>query len=168
MHKKRLIKLQNSSKKFKKYTNKCLTFIEKGYIIGVRWVISGSLQLNRKHVKQVWRRRSIRSGDDPRLDWYSFDIGLKNIPWRTTNNFMLLGVRLFLFSFPLLMKKWWNFLKMWAERQKNLLLYGVGIFNTPKMSTTKFVVDCLKKGCYNNFGSKAFVGASSRQSVWDK
>ena len=37
-----------------------------------------------------------------------------------------------------------------------------------KLSKTKFVVDGLKKSCYNNFGSKTQVGASSRQSVWDK
>jgi len=27
---------KNLSKKFKKYTNKCLIFVKKGYIIGVR------------------------------------------------------------------------------------------------------------------------------------
>jgi hypothetical protein len=29
-----------------------------------------------------------------------------------------------------------------------------------KLSKTKFVVDGLKKSCYNNFGSKTFVSAS--------
>ena len=76
-----------------------MTFIEKGYIIGVRWVISGVLQLNIAYVKQFCGRKVSAAVTIPVVYLYGVDIGLRIIPWRTTNNFMLLGVRLFFIFF---------------------------------------------------------------------
>ena len=78
--------------------NKCLTFVKKGYIIGVRWEISVRLQLNRNTLNRSVGDEVSAAVTIPDWEKYSFDIALRNIPWRTTNNFMLLGVRPFLFS----------------------------------------------------------------------
>ena len=56
----------------------------------------------------------------PEREKNSFDIGLKNIQWRTTNNFMLLGVRLFLFIF-------WKFICFFVQNGEIFSTYIVEI-----------------------------------------